>query len=1122
MLVLRETLTSDEGVIGSIELKSGYILVVRAQSYRLYKRHNDGYIYWKRENIAGIIVACCGYESKFDNREYIFTLSQIGTIRVMELNFQEGEPLSNVVSEFQSFINVTAKYPQFGINSAKGHLFINLSDFDVYVMKFYDKKNGIVIQEPIEGDDSGTWIPIYLSSGRIRHFELCEFQGGAENSIPWVELTLLVYTNGHWRFETARALTTIKIQTRWKCTRCLELPASKHIIGFLNDLHEYVMAYIPYFGYYIVSLTHIIIIAFKDGYLCNIGGTLVTELATFESIDNHCDLDSGTIGIASSLYVHENTDNLEFSLLTNNKEKIDFHLNIIQTDAYDSVTHLSNFNYNKEYINIDSAILDRTVSVQLSKPSGLLILSSTGTYFYHYRKPAFPYINTSIEETASKIIFDYGSISDEFPVEYYSGFDKRTNKHFLEYRFFGYYIPPAESNSSDKHLNHVHFKLVYEPLSTVTETWVDGNNIYWRDEFDTLFKNGQELLKNGQHKFIINNNIVSLNNLLSKISFFQHKNQHCYSYVSQVGTFLTSQSNDKYDIKNIVETPTLKNIVLASIVCPDNSLLSIIVVDDELIELKDYILVKKQKLDNSISRVVDLAINQIEGKTHLLVSDLEGKLFCIDLNTGKIVQRLSIGKLPPKFCQKKDYWVIYSREYMGLLVFDSKTNFYEYRILIVPYFIKSIHDYNNGIYLITEDNKVLTVNIDKINNTARPTTVNNKVEYELIYLTSLPYTNRFLVARIGRNTDMITQESLAVVDLFTGKILDVFSLGMRYENASISCISSIEYQNDKDLRKFKKGQTSYAKIYALSHCFIVSLDISNLEDGVFSEDAGNLLLFSIEEDTGKLTLEASKSSAFNVTTVQNYLNRTFFVGGDTLAIYQIDYLVKENRFIMEEVSTRPTGLNCVLSLQPYSCRLAATKSSKEFNIARSHRIVLQDKFKGLLEYEVIISNKNKGQIRSDDLKIELKAITNRDMLPFNNILENDSVINCVKYREHDGTSFFLLVYNSKLVLIAFINSDGTFGYHEFFLSCDIKLVTAQSRKEMEHYEDYLVNRSKNLFRLVTAKNTCYNISLEDMEVSEEVMEKMDEYLPEIAYVDGTIDDNSLKFVDKQIFDYVTG
>lgn len=1123
MLALRETRPSNGKLVGSIAVK-GAILVVRSQCLELYCNGNKV----KEHRTYEVIVACCGYVSKHnDSKEYLFTLSQSGAIRILEVNSDcdnDSGPLVNVVSEYQSFINVTALYPQFSINRTKSHLFVNLNDYDVFVLKFYDKKNGMVIQEPIVGDDEeNLWVPIYMASGKIKYFTVVAFDdivddNGNKNS--WIELALVVNANQRWRFETAKPLTTIKVQSRWKSNRCLELPQSEHAIPFSADLFEYVFGYIPYFGYYIVSLTHIVIIAFNHGYLCNIGGTLVTELATFESIDNHCDLDDDTLGIISDLHVSENTYNLEFSLVTNKKEKISFQLNIVQTDAYDSVTHLSNFNYKRELLPIADEKLRESIRVQLAEKPCLLINLSSGIFLLYHQELECPALNSMLETSFGTNIIDHGLISDEFPVEYSSGVETRTGQPFLEYKYFG--LEPLKlvssnySTSNDENI----MKLKYEPLTSIKESWVDGNSICWRDEFDTIFKNGQEVLRNGEAKYIFNDSLVTLDNLATKINYFQVGDLWCYSFVSHTGRFHTSLSENTFDIKTVVDTPTLKNIFSTSIGVSEQYLLSTIIVDDEILVLKNMSLAKKYKLGSGISRVVDLDIHQTQdGRANLLITDLDGRLFCIDIHTGKIFQQVIIGKLASYICPKLDseYWIIYSREYMGLLSFNSVSGLYEYSLMLIPQLIKSILHCNNGIYLIADDNNIFEIFIGKMDKTL--VTVRNKTSFQLSNSVIFSHSNRIIIQRFidGLNSDNeVDQESIAVTDLYTGKVLDVFSLSTRYENTRISCMSGVEYKHDNKLNRLKKGEISYAKVFAISRCVVVALDTSNIEESNIFGGPKNLLLFSVEEDTGKLTLEASISTGFNVTTVHNYLYRTFLVGGESVSLYQIDYLVKENRFIIDRVSNNPNGIICALSAQPYSSRVIkptsqlGTKVQLGIKTQMSYRVLLQDKFKGIIEFELLVLAKNKQGAQPDDLHVEFKPVINKNIIPLNNIIDNNNVINSLNCREINGTTYFLVVYNSKQVIIAFVSPDGSFGYHEFALPSTVKLVTMTMGSSIMDDDA----KGIDLFRLVTDTNTCYALTIDAaMTISQDILESMEEHLPELAYVNGADDKTELQFVD---------
>ncbi|CAG60262.1 uncharacterized protein GVI51_I01463 [Nakaseomyces glabratus] len=1109
-IVLRERLCQSPDALGYVELEDGSVVVVRCEWIDHYGI-SESVVLRSRVRCSGYIVAFCEYKSGKSGGRYLLLLNSAGTLFVRELSQDpdSGQLQDGYTLQYSIDIPITATFCNLRIDNELCHIYFNATDLDVYLLKFYDKKQGIEIHEGITTDGDSTRSPIYSSFGKIKTLKLCRFYE-EERDVSRMELSLITYKRGRWIFETCSRQSN-KLDSRWSCTRCLQLPQTLHLLPFSSPNNEYVFAYIPSFGYYILSLDDIFVIPFVNGFLCDIGGVLVQDLTYFEGLRRQIDITETTTSITTDLVASEDTSRLNFWFLTDKDELIVVKINIIQTDALDSVTHMNRFQF--EVVGIDQPTNSDISRDQISLKKIWQWQRVLGRqYSISINDQKLPTQRKRNNE-GPNMIYDYKL--SQVPIEILTGCDYQSNSYYLEVEYNGLPVPQPPSNGKEKNIEKC-WHLINKLPGTPRLSYFDGEALIWKDNCDNIYSDQTLQKEDAPFDFIVNGAKIEIKNNINDITFFRLKNSTEYCFVSFDGYLNWSFSDSQFNLRDKITNPTLKNVKINTTVIGNNVVLTYAIIDKHVLCFLNTELKSHTKLQIDVSRVTHFDFNTCSESTDLLLLDPEGVLHIVRADSDTLISKYHFCLPNLRFAKssKVNEWLIYSSEYIAILNYDIKLKSYTLKSLFLPVTLATLVGFgDDNIYAVSESGLFIKMDRDLLD--LSPKQIKNRVrlDYKLVAISFLPFSYRYVVGHVEKlgNDEKDPDNIVALIDIINGTIVDEYTTTINRENRNISSMSPLFYKEDNILLPELKGETSYAKKYAVSHCFAVLLSPTNLEDNLQNNNTDNLLIFSVDEDLKKIKLETMVPTNSNASIVENFYYRTFMVAGDTVALYELDYLVKENRFTVQKVSNEVGGSLVLGAVNIYHG--ISNNGYKERNRKASiSRITLLDKFRGILEYSILLDDKKKPNSQPDDLRLRIIPMTSKDVIPISSIIHEGDVIDKFEVAVIGDYSFFAVVYNNRKLIIFFQDTEELLGYHTFNLPATVE--TISSPKKVGQIQESM---ETPLFYLITTQGTRFNIVLtKDFQVSESALEEQESHLNELEYSDGRNDASIFPFIDTRI------
>ncbi|CEP62263.1 Mlo127p LALA0_S05e01530g [Lachancea lanzarotensis] len=169
---------------------------------------------------------------------------------------------------------------------------------------------------------------------------------------------------------------------------------------------------------------------------------------------------------------------------------------------------------------------------------------------------------------------------------------------------------------------------------------------------------------------------------------------------------------------------------------------------------------------------------------------------------------------------------------------------------------------------------------------------------------TIPISRRFVITsavtqRYDKAQDKIAYESeIHVHDITAGQVAQKYPISSLFPQALISDLSALKFHKRVLWGKYSDNYTSFAKQLIFSRCFLVSLSFDFAEDDLQE----NLLLFTLDDETGEIELQLKTRVEFSVTSLYNYSNRMIFAAGESIQALLLDYSAKEGSFSLKTVS----------------------------------------------------------------------------------------------------------------------------------------------------------------------------------------------------------------------------
>ncbi|SCU98230.1 LAFA_0G16468g1_1 [Lachancea sp. 'fantastica'] len=247
---------------------------------------------------------------------------------------------------------------------------------------------------------------------------------------------------------------------------------------------------------------------------------------------------------------------------------------------------------------------------------------------------------------------------------------------------------------------------------------------------------------------------------------------------------------------------------------------------------------------------------------------------------------------------------------------------------------------------------------------------------------ALPISRRFVITSAVAQSYDSRQEKTAyeseihVHDVSTGVVARRYAVSTLFPQALVSDLTDVTFNKRVLCGKYLDNNTSFAKQLIFARCFLVSLSFDFAED----ESQDNLLLFTLDDETGEIELQLRTRVEFSVTSLYNYSNRILFAAGEFIQALQLDYSAKEGIFSLKSVS-KALVLDgyagycfCFSKQVPKILASDDQPSSKRPKVFSQQEVIgVHSLVKGIQEFEV--SAEVVGKISTGVLSSELKGIT---------------------------------------------------------------------------------------------------------------------------------------------------
>lgn len=503
--------------------------------------------------------------------------------------------------------------------------------------------------------------------------------------------------------------------------------------------------------------------------------------------------------------------------------------------------------------------------------------------------------------------------------------------------------------------------ILFQVTGDLTNIWHRGDDLFWSTSDGTLFKNDQiiEQFEVDASIFVLaNGEIIKNDAFILSIDIINSTGRYCY--ITSKGCLRWSDKEQVFHIPNFKHS-SLVNYLLYSIQLTKELDLTVMIIDHEINVFENTKQTKKLNFSDSMSTLTDLALYCKNDTKHLLLVDIDGLLSVIELGHDKMVFKSRLGSKIMHFTQIPDSssFIVYSDEDAFLLTYKFAGR-YRLSYFDMPFLIKrTVAKDNKNFNLCTKDNKIYNISFEN-----EPVII-KKIDYTdkmtINKLIMLPCSNRFIIASCFRSTTnhMEVDSNEYISDLYIFDIKTPLSgwylnIPEKYRDATVTDIMPIPFVNPEAKGETSVGETFYAKRAAFDRCFMVSLDYHSSDE----EQSPNLLLYTIDEDTGKVDYQTGISTSYSITKMHNYYNQTILVAGGFLQALKVDYSVKENAFTIDPVSSsfELRGYVTNLITFPYEC------PEPESTIMKEDRILLSNILKGIQEFKLFRTLKT-GRIR---------------------------------------------------------------------------------------------------------------------------------------------------------------
>lgn len=608
------------------------------------------------------------------------------------------------------------------------------------------------------------------------------------------------------------------------------------------------------------------------------------------------------------------------------------------------------------------------------------------------------------------------------------------------------------------------YQIISSPPTIITEIWPEKSHIYWRDEDGAIFCDGKYTNETTKFISIVANGTIISDKKYIALCNIMNNSQH-YVSLSKHGILAWSNSGIKLELMKTSANDPLYCIMYSVTFGYNN--VTVIATEDKLTVVEDYgKKIRSKKLSNLLNIVSTITIVSQEFCTHIILGDVQGQLCILDFKTLAVIDviKIAIGKIRVCSTSERSRILIYSDETLTLLEYESE-DVYRLLPIDITHSIKLIQKdlYDDQLYFVNSENVLFRLK-PKVKSRIRRQLVGITNKYLINKMIALTNSMKYSVGcYIEYEKSKVKSSGICLYDLNSRIIKDTFSITDWHPQVSISDISDIAFDLNKNIKTSLGAKMEFAKQLVLNQCVALSLDYETAED----ENSDNLLLFSIDEEKGKINLEMQINTGYTITSLFNYYNEYFLVAGDKLEIFRLGYLVKEHKFLIESASEALLingYISKVFNLPDYvSPTDAENQTLKKRRLNKNYlgRLICLDLYRGFKEIDVYQEVVTKGGF-------QLEYVPNSERHPVTKDIMLHYPVTDFGYVRIGGEKWFLVCLGSSRIRIYHVSIDDEYEMTEFRLPYRVTNVIPVQERESK-----MRRETVTLFTIATANNGHY-------------------------------------------------
>ncbi|CCK73465.1 Mlo127p NDAI_0G04820 [Naumovozyma dairenensis CBS 421] len=1077
-------LSAPKTIINSFQYGDKGMLIVQRESIRVCRdiQRNEFYGDSDATMTTGYNVGAYLFHELSNSTQYLFLLKETGAIEVLDSRFK-------TVDLLDTGIKPTSKNYFFFFSLDTNILYINLEGTKIHKLPYSTKRetfsfihtnttakviytfpHDIINMQPYkdinpDGEEC-TMIAVLMEDVEANNifFEVIGEKGRRPYNIEWS--SIINYTE--------IATDSLKSNTSYRSQICSKT-ATLAVVDFVGSF-----VFTSLNSHFFISsnytLHHVDGINVPRLYIGP--GLDLTTTSVTESRD--------PLTFFKEVVVVEDFSGILFKIISSNVSLIEIKLTLIHFDEEQLIRHWKGFTIKQQPLLLERENLNEERPVEPFQLSNIFSLANTSLLLSCFPGNLFVIdVNDLTQHSHSGI--DYSSVI-------YSNFigqdiTKKVSTGTASPSYYRGFI----TTYFDGILTEKTF--IYDLQTSIRNFWYSkSGDIWWiTEEDDDLFCNNELIEKQSNTiQVTYNGEMVRDHQIVCSVPTINDEGNFCS--ITKDGHISWNDETERVKIPNFKDN-LLVRYLLGCTKRKDGSKVSIISFENKLLLVEDMKITRapknlKKELNVTIS---DIFFYSDVDTEYLFVADIDGRILVFNPKNNAMLDVCKLDNKRLKFCYLgESNLVVYSIDNAFRLKISSSEILMN--IIELPFFIHKLAKRNSSSFiLLNENNSLYDVTVDnEVTSLKRSMILPSTIITKFVTLSCSSRYTIGICQRYSKPDDgHLSRANLSDLCIFDTNNLDIpikyMDLPLKYPGTIISDLTAITFKEDKSgqFMTFTNERIDFAKQVAFDKLLMISLDYSATDQ---EDSSPNLLLFSLDEMTGDLQFHYGVNTRRRIDRLLNYYNRSILIGGECLEFYQIDYLLKENIFLIELVSNKFEigGPILEMTLPPitlvYHKDIKNIKTKKRKTVVEEDTLLVLNIFKGIQQLKLTIEeNDHKGPLR-----IQISPVlSSKELSLLKNIQTHDMIFAVAMVETSDMVVFAVCVNGKELQLYYRSNNpypeeeeaeeEGENAYSYIEILLPMPIIQLESLRITPRKNQGLIQRPKldNYFMITTQDSGSY-------------------------------------------------